>query len=390
MPAPPQIKTEQPNAALAGSPRSSLALCLRLWRNRRIASPAFRAAIARIPFLGGIARRDANALFRLTGGFIFSQVLMASVRLGLYEALQDRSLTTAELARSMNLPQARLRRLLQANADLALLIEFEADRWVLDDKGVVLAADKGLAAMIRHHDMLYRDLADPARLLADEMADTELNRYWAYARGERPDALPPASVADYSTLMRESQAMMAECILATHDFSGTRVLLDVGGGEGAFLVAAAERYPALQLRLFDLPAVVERASWHLECRGLSVRSRVFGGDFTRDRLPDEVDCVSLIRVLCDHDDERAMAILDNLYRSLQPGTRLVVAEAMNGPSEGARLASAYFGIYFLAMGSGRCRSAREIGEMLARAGFKGIRTAATPNPLIATIVSALR
>ena len=61
MPAPPQIKTEQPDAALAGSPGSSLALRLRLWRNRRIASPAFRAAIARIPFLGGMTATNYAA-----------------------------------------------------------------------------------------------------------------------------------------------------------------------------------------------------------------------------------------------------------------------------------------------------------------------------------------
>jgi demethylspheroidene O-methyltransferase len=365
-------------------------LRLRLWRNRQIGSPAFRRFIARIPLLRTLANRKANALFRLTGGFIFTQVLLAGVRLGLYEMLAATPITTAQFAVRLGLPEERLRVLLRATADLGLVIEATPDLWVLDDLGAVLASDRGLAGMILHHEMLYRDLIDPERLIGDDTKETELRRYWAYVRGPNPDALGASSVADYSNLMRESQAMMADCILASHDFGRARVLLDVGGGDGAFLAAAATAHPELQLRLFDLPAVADRAGRHLAALGLGRQSRVHGGDFTRDPVPDDADCVTLVRVLCDHPDDRAAAILANLHRSLRPGTSLVVAEAMQGPSEGARLSSAYFGIYFLAMGSGRCRSDREIAALLTAAGFTSIRTVASPNPLIATLVTALR
>jgi demethylspheroidene O-methyltransferase len=376
--------------AVRRAPALPLALRLRLWRNRQIASPAFRRLIARIPLLRGLGNRRANALFRLTGGFIFTQVLLAGVRLGLYEMLAPAPLATSQLAARLDLPEARLRVLLRANADLGLVIEAASDLWVLDDMGVVLASDRGLAGMILHHDMLYRDLVDPDHLIADGTRETELRRYWAYVRGSSPDALGHDSVADYSDLMRESQALMADCILASYDFGRVRVLLDVGGGDGAFLAAAAAAHPDLQLRLLDLPVVADRAASHLASVGLGQRSRVHGGDFAQDAIPDEADCVTLIRVLCDHDNDRAMAILANLYRSLRPGTTLVVAEAMNGTSEGAGLASAYFGIYFLAMGSGRCRGDREIASLLSGAGFSSIRTVATPNPLIATLVIAQR
>ncbi|MCM2472491.1 methyltransferase [Rhizobium sp. CG5] len=367
-----------------------LALRVRLWRNRLLASPAFRAMIARIPLLRRVANGKANALFRLTGGFIFSQVLLAGVRLGLYEILADGPLSTGQLATHLGMPPERMRVLLRANADLRLLIEHAPDLWVLNDAGVILATDRGLSGMIRHHDMLYRDLMEPEPLLRGLKTDTELRRYWAYVREPRPDGLAAEEVADYSILMRDSQAMMADCILASHDFGRVRVLLDVGGGEGAFLAAAAFAHPDLQLRLFDLPAVAQRAASHLETLGLAGRARVHGGDFSRDRLPDDADCVTLIRVLCDHDDARVAVILANLHHSLRPGTRLVVAEAMSGPSEGARLGAAYFGIYFLALGAGRCRSDRDIMTLLAAAGFSAIRCVPSPNPLIATLVTALR
>ncbi|SMC53260.1 methyltransferase [Rhizobium sp. RU36D] len=367
-----------------------LRIRLRLWRNRLLASPGFRNAIARTPLLRAIANRKANDLFRLTGGFIFSQVLLAGVRLGLYETLAPGPLSSGQLAARLGLDEGRMKILLRANADLGLLMEASPDLWLLDDAGVILASDRGLAGMIRHHEMLYRDLTDPDQMLRTRETDTELRRYWSYVREARPDSLGADEVADYSVLMRESQAMMASCILASHDFARVRVLLDVGGGEGAFLAAAAAAHPSLEIRLFDLPAVTDRARDHLDSLGFGQRTQVHGGDFTRDRIPDDADCVTLVRVLCDHDDARVAAILANLHRSLRPGTRLIVAEAMNGRAEGARLASAYFGIYFLAMGSGRCRSDAEIAALLWAAGFAGVKTVATPNPLIATLVTAVR
>lgn len=367
-----------------------LALRLRLWRNRLVASPGCRRWIARLPLLRAIGNAKANALFRLTGGFIFSQVLLAGVRLGLYTALENRALTTSALASRLALPEERMRLLLCTNAALNLLIEISPDLWVLDDGGVILAADRGLDAMVRHHAMLYRDLIDPDQLLRTGGVQTELRQYWAYVREMGADGPKPMEVEGYSNLMRESQAMMADCILASHDFSQYRTLLDVGGGDGAFLAAAADAHPGLGLRLFDLPAVAARAAAHLDSLGLGGRARVQGGDFSQDQVPGDADCVTLIRILCDHGDSRVETILTNLHRSLQPGATLIVAEAMDGQDEGARLSAAYFGVYFLAMGSGRCRSAREIAGFLSATGFHSIRIRTTPNPLIATIVTARR
>jgi demethylspheroidene O-methyltransferase len=386
MAAPSEFGFDPPHAPAA----LSWPIRLRLWRNRLVGSAAFRRLIARLPLLRSLGNSKANALFRLTGGFISSQLLLASVRLGLYDLLRDSAMSAGEIGYRLNLPPARLRTLLKANADLGLLVEIKPDFWALDDAGAVVASDPGVAAMIRHHDMLYRDLLEPDRLFRDGPGDSELGRYWSYARGGAPDALPPAAVADYSTLMRHSQSMMADCILAAHDFNRYRLLVDVGGGDGAFLAAVGRQYQTLTLGLFDLPAVAERARIHLAAQGFAARSQVFGGDFCRDPAPDGADCVTLIRVLCDHDDDRVRALLANLHRSMRPGARILVAEAMSGSSQGARLASAYFGLYFLAMGSGRCRSAIEISALLTEAGFKAPTTVATSNPLIATLVYAQR
>ncbi len=370
--------------------RPTFGMRWRLWRNRRIASARFRSLMARLPLTRWIAQRKANQLFQLTAGFVHSQILSACVRFGILDYLVDRSLTTAQLATHCQLKPERMRLLLDQAERLGLVVQPHPDLWMLDDAGAVVAADAGLRAMIRHHDALYRDLIDPEALWRADKPDTELRRYWAYVRGDAPNEVTAEQAAPYSLLMRESQAMFADCILASYDFGHHTALLDVGGGDGAFLMAVGRKHTNLRLALFDLPAVAVRAQDHLAETGLLPRSRIHAGDFTTDPLPSDCDCITLLRILCDHDDARVVNILSNLHRHLAPGTTVMVAEAMAGPSEGARLAATYFGIYFLAMGSGRCRSAREIEALLSTAGFQKTQTIATANPLLATIVIARR
>jgi len=380
----------RPAASAAADGRRRLGLHLRQWRNSLIGSQGFRSRALRFPGTRWLARRKANDLFWLTAGFVFSQVLSACVSLGVLERLRDRRLSTGELAEACALAPERMHLLLEQAERLGLVRQAGRDRWILDDAGVVVAADPGLSAMITHHSLLYRDLEQPADLFKSRKRNTQLKKYWAYAHGQDPSGIDADTAAAYSSLMRSSQAMLADCILAAHDFGHYDSILDVGGGDGAFLAAAAADYPALQLQLFDLPAVTELAREHLTDKYLIDRSTLHAGDFTRDRVPDTADCVCLIRVLCDHDDDRVLEILGNLHRSLKPGTRLMIAEAMAGESEGAQLAAVYFSLYFLAMGSGRCRTDTEIKDLLDEAGFRRSHTVETPNPLLATLVFAER
>jgi len=368
----------------------ALKIRLRLWRNRQIASPRFRSIVSRLPLLRAISNRKANHLFRLTSGFVHTQILSACVSLGLFETLAGRALSTSALATRCNVPTDEMRRLLEQARRIDLVTRVAPELWMLTDAGTVLSADSGLREMIRHHDMFYRDLVDARAFWSGSRGETELRRYWAYVRGSEPAALGNEEAAPYSALMRESQAMLADCILSSFDFSRFRSVLDIGGGEGAFLAALGARHPAVDLALFDLPVVTELARRHLAEKGMLHRAHLHGGDFARDEIPAGSDCVTLIRILCDHDDDRVVQILSNLRQSLPSGTCLLVAEAMAGESEGANLAALYFNAYFAAMGSGRCRSPQEIIALLTQSGFRNSRQMTTTNPLLATLVVAER
>jgi demethylspheroidene O-methyltransferase len=142
--------------------------------------------------------------------------------------------------------------------------------------------------------------------------------------------------------------------------------------------------------LFDLPAVVASAAAAFAVAGLRDRAQVFGGDFTRDALPDGADIASLVRVLYDHADERALAILRAVHRALPPGGTLLVAEPMAGAPDAPRMGDAYFGMYLLAMRGGRARTAGELVTLLRVAGFEHVRELPTPIPLQVGVLVARR
>ena len=354
------------------------------WRNRLVASPRFQRWAAGFPLTRGIARRNTRALFDLCAGFVYTQVLTACVRLDLFAILAEGPQPVDALARRLELPPENARRLLGAAESLGLLRALSGDRYGLADLGAALVGNPGVAAMIEHHALLYADLADPVALLRGAAPPTRLGGYWPYASGASGDA---QAVAPYGGLMGTSQALIAEDVLDACDLSKAGHLMDVGGGEGAFLEAVARRHAGPRLTLFDLPAVADRAAVRLARAGLGGRVACRGGDFHAG-LPGGADTISLVRIVHDHDDAPALALLKAAHVALPPGGTLVIAEPMAGTAGAEPVGDAYFGFYLLAMGSGRPRRAAELRAMLRSAGFLQVEELQTRRPLLARVLRA--
>lgn len=360
----------------------SLADRLAGWRNRLVASTRFQRFAASFPLTKPIAQRQSQALFDLCAGFVYAQVLQACIQLDLFRILEAGPRSVAELAPRLAMTESATERLLGAAAALDLVERRSGGRYGLAMLGAALLGNPGVGAMIAHHRLLYDDLADPLALLRGESRPTALSGYWGYATADQPAAAPPAEVAAYSALMAQSQHFVADDILAAYDFAQHRRILDVGGGEGAFLIRVAAQAKAPALTLFDLPAVAVRAQVRFEAEGLGPRAATFGGDMHRDALPGGADLVTLVRVLHDHDDAAVRALLARIRACLPPGGTLLIAEPMAGSADTRRMAEAYFAFYLLAMGSGRARSPEELTAFLREAGFTEIRTLRTRRPLL--------
>ena len=375
----------------AASPAQSDTLLDRLLelRDRVYASPTFHRWAARVPIVRTIARSRAQALFDITAGFVYSQTLTACTQLDLFRKLSASPMTASEIALESGLPIDSIERLIEAATALELLAPRSGKRVGLGALGGPILAQDAIVRMVSHNALLYTDLSDPLALLTRSAGSSSaVGQFFPYAETSQPQALSSSTVAAYSELMAQTVAPIAHEVLDSGILEGRQCLLDVGGGQGAFLLEVAEQYRSMRLQLFDLPAVVARAALRIEEAGLRDRFECLGGDFHSEPLPTGADAISLVRVLLDHDDRKVMALLRRARAALPRGGVLIVAEPMTDVSGARRVGEVYFSFYLRAMGRGRCRSTHELNALVREAGFRRSRILTTRYPVFASILAA--
>jgi demethylspheroidene O-methyltransferase len=359
-------------------------------RDRLLRDPRFLRFAARFPLTRPLARKRQGELFDLVAGFVYTQILTAVTELKLLEGVAEKPMSAGQLSARSSLPVDSMNRLLEGAVALRLLSLRKgeiAPLYGLGDLGAALLGNPGVMAMVRHHAILYRDLSEPLALLRREK-EPELSRYWAYASTSAPAELEAGSVDDYSALMAVSQGFIASEILGTYNFDQHQHVVDLGGGEGAFVAEALQATTHPRFMVFDLPAVAERARARFARDGTSARASARGGDLFSGELPADADLYCLIRVLYDHSDTRIRHILRSVRACMKPGAKLLVAEPMAGTKGAERMGAAYFGMYLFAMKGGRSRHREELIGFLTEAGFRDVQVLSTASPMLTSVLLA--
>lgn len=352
----------------------------RLFRNRVLANQKFQKWAAKMPLVRRIASQKAVELHHLTAGFVYTQTLTAVIQSNLLAVLQGRIETTKSVAAMCGLtPQAAFT-LLTASRALKLTDEVTPGHWMVGELGASVLGNPAVADMVRHHAVLYRDLADPLAILRHR-ENTGLRNYWSYVPG---GTRLEESHREYSRLMSSSLALIADHILDSYPLKDYASLIDVAGGTGQFARVVKQRYPELSTTVLDLPEVVS------EAKALSTPHdiRFVATDMFHSPLPENSELFSLIRVLHDHDDEPVKQLLSRLHSALRPGGHLLIAEPMTGTAGAESIGDTYFSFYLWAMGSGRPRTAKELEAMCLAAGFTRIREFKTPIPALTRLLVA--
>lgn len=358
------------------------------FRNQLLTSANFQRWAATFILTKPIANRKARALFNICAGFVNSQVLYACIQLKVFEFLQAGPRSLSEIAQQIDLSEQATRQLLIAANTLKLTQQSAGEKYCLGELGAAMLGNPGIEAMVSHHKHFYADLHDPVNLLRGKAGKTNLSQYWGYAESSDPNNLLTNQVSEYTQLMAESVQLLAQDVLQSYSFEKHKSWLDVGGGSGAFLVTVCKRWPQLQAKLVDLPAVIDIAKANVQKQSLDNNISFHGKDIFNEALPADNDVISLVRILHDHNDPEVKILLKQIYRALKPNGELIVAEPMSNTPGMEMVSNAYFNFYLLAMGSGRPRSPDEIIHLLKEAGFTHCRQINMPRPLISQLIVA--
>jgi hypothetical protein len=324
------------------------------------------------------------AIFQLISGAWVAQALGAVARLGVADHLAHGPRTSAELARAVGANADSLGRTMRALAGVGLFTSPSPDSWALAPTGDCLRTDAlgsmryvAIAETDHAHWASWGRFTEAVRTGAPQAVAAIGSVPWDYYAQHPEDGLA------FSKAMSNISAILIVPVLAAYDFSGAKIIADVGGAHGALLAAVLQAQPDARGILFDHPEVVEGASGALG--ELSGRVERVGGDFLARTLP-SADLYLLKHVLHDWDDETCVTILRNVRAGMDGGARVLIIEMVIPDQPGAGPAT-WMDLSMMVVLGSRERTAAEYQALLARAELKTSRIIPTLSPY--TIIEAV-
>ncbi|HEY7231029.1 MAG TPA: methyltransferase [Pseudolabrys sp.] len=308
----------------------------------------------------------SQQMIRLLVGFIPARAIYAAVKIGLADEIDSTGSTTDELAQRLKVDARSLERLLRVLSGLGVLRGERDGRFSLTELGRTLRA--GSPTSIRDyalfvHEFLYELFGGLAGAVASGQPAVEVAfglPLYTYLQEN------PNKASLFHSGLSNRGRIEARAILDAYDFADCHSVVDLGGGNGAFLSAIVAQHPNVSGVLVERPSAIEAA--RAGRGGPLPRCEFIEGDFFQS-VPSGGDAYVLKRVLVDHTDEKVLHILRNCLAAMRPGKKLLIIEPLGGAVNELSLARLMDLTYLLA-GTGRVRSQEEHRSLLGDAGLR--------------------
>jgi O-methyltransferase domain/Dimerisation domain len=322
------------------------------------------------------AESPTVALRRLVNGYQVTQAIHVAARLGVADLLRDGPLRSDDLAAATQSHARSLHRVLRALASVGVLHEDEDGRFALTAVGECLRSDAaepvgGWAAYVGvpAHFQSWGALLHAVRTGENAFRSVNGTDVWEY-RSRHPE-----DGALFDRAMTDITHRANAHVLQAYDFSRFERVVDVGGGQGAFVAALLASHPSMRGVVFDQPHVVAHAGPVLEAAGVAARCEIVPGSFF-DAVPAGGDAYLLKAILHDWEDEEALRILRSCRAAIRFDGALLVVERELGPPN-ANPDSSFSDLNMMVGPGGQERTRDEFAALLAAGGFTLERTVPT-------------
>jgi O-methyltransferase domain/Dimerisation domain len=171
----------------------------------------------------------------------------------------------------------------------------------------------------------------------------------------------------FDRMMTDIHGSETEPMVNTYDFSVFNTIVDIGGGNGEVISAILNKNLKVKGILFDLPEVISRSHDSITARDLKDRCQLDKGNFF-ESVSKGGDAYIMRHILHDWSDADAITILSNCRKSMNPGGKVLVVEAViqegNEPSPFKLL-----DLSMLLVG-GKERTNKQFEHIFSKAGLK--------------------
>jgi ubiquinone/menaquinone biosynthesis C-methylase UbiE len=330
--------------------------------------------------------QPAHALQQMIVGSWISQAIYVAAQLGVADLLKDGSKNYAELATTTSVDALSLYRLLRALASVGIFAESSSGYFELTPLAECLQSDRNnsLRAYAIKSGQAWEwqpwgHLLESVKTGQPVFKNIFGMQIFDYL------ATDAAASTIYNQAISSFSNQQDRQIAAGYNFSSIHNLVEIAGGRGTLISSILKANSTMNGVLFDLPHVVEDTQSLIETLKLQDRCQLVGGNFF-ESVPTGGDAYILRYIIHDWDDERAIAILKNCYRAMQPNGKLLLIE-MIIPSGNDPFYGKLLDLQMLLNYGGRERTETEYQTLLKAAGFSlaKIHPIASPVSLIEAI-----
>jgi acetylserotonin N-methyltransferase len=162
-----------------------------------------------------------------------------------------------------------------------------------------------------------------------------------------------------------------------YDFNNLGKVLDVGGGSGCFMIAAAQEHPHLRCTIMELPAMCDVAQTYIHAGAVQERVETTAVDMFRQPWPTGYDAVFFSNVWHDWNFRTCEWLAARTIEVLPPGGRILLHEMLLNDDGTGPATAASFSMLMLLATQGQQFTFEELKGILEGAGFTRVEARQT-------------
>lgn len=279
-------------------------------------------------------------------GFMATSVLMTLYRAGVYQLLaDDDALSASDIASLLKLDCTATTRLLDAATAWGLVLRDSEAKFNIPAEfkdQLDYRHESFLGAIFDH---FIGNTIPLAEYLPDALKSGDAQWQKIRRKDQRLATHPFENLFSendkaqaFHDAMWNLSYTVSEELIGKGILDDSRKLIDIGGGSGAFVVAAVQKRMFLEGVVYDLKEVEEYCVKNLIKSVVTERARFQAGNFWTEDLPDG-DTYSLGYVMSNWNDDKCVELLSKIREKLPNGGRVIILdrildEPRSGPFSG--------------------------------------------------------
>jgi SAM-dependent methyltransferase len=305
-------------------------------------------------------------------------MIQIAAQLGIADVLARGPADSAILAAECGCDAEALGRLLRALAAMGVFSQTAGAAWQLTELAETLCTDSPTSCRTA---ALFWGL-NSVRSAWDHLEHSIRTGEPAFDRANRRDFFEhleaePKEGQLFNAFITQSQSRRAAILAAAIDCTRFRHVVDVGGGEGAFLAELLKRHAHLTGTVLDLPRAVAAARRTARREQLEHRMDAVEGSFFH-QIPSGADAYVLASILHDWPDEAAARILRACRAAMPPDASLLLIEQVLGEPNTDPLFAAESDVTMMVLLGGKERTREGFAALLEAADLTLADTVCTP------------